>query len=378
MSNPGTFDWEGIDECLDTGSVSINPRTPAGLVHPEFTAMDTMVSKSIMYPGKTFEFGGVTVGPPRVYYSKPEQITYLLERLAPVPLLGPPFTKEFKEMAKKKVGARYLAAQHEKNKMRNRYADILPYDDTRVRVLDDENDYINANHLQSTVGGIQYWYIACQGPLKNTVNHFWKMVWQQGSKLIVMVASETENGVVKCERYWPEDEGKQEHYGDISVTTTKIRANDNYTIRGLKLVHAITQESRVVWHLQYDSWPDHGVPAVPAYFLSFVDEIQVVRAKSRCMQAEAPWPVVVHCSAGIGRTGVLMVMEILLAKSEARMLPDVETTLKELREQRCSLIQTMEQYNFVYQVRACKRLCSFTSVYCVFCVRCFLCVCGVV
>jgi protein tyrosine phosphatase len=251
-------------------------------------------------------------------------------------------------MATKKPGATFRAAQHEKNKTRNRYADILPYDDTRVRLRDEENDFINANHLTSTVSGVQHWYIACQGPLKQTTNHFWKMVWQEKSKIVVMVAAEVENGMVKCERYWPEKEGEEVLYGEISVTVTRARSNGNYTIRGLKLENHATKEKRSLWHMQYFSWPDHGVPSIPSFFLAFVDEIRAARGRLGINQAVAPWPIIIHCSAGIGRTGVLITIELVLAKADAGLIPDVKATLEELREQRCNLIQTPDQYNFVY------------------------------
>lgn len=236
----------------------------------------------------------------------------------------------------------------------NRYRDVRAYDDTRARLLDGTgNDYINANHVVARVGGAEYWYIGSQGPKSNTVADFWHLVWEQKSQLVVMVTGEVEKGVPKCERYWPPSVGSIYPYKDIQVRLENVMENAAYTLRKLKVWNKKTQSiesARFVFQMQFTSWPDHGVPESPKHMLTFLDEARTIRShlypdSDNGMEA----PVVVHCSAGIGRTGVFMMIEIALAKLEAGQLPDLHEQLEELREQRYGLVQTLPQYKFIYE-----------------------------
>lgn len=218
--------------------------------------------------------------------------------------------------------------------------------------MNEDNDYINANHITTSVNRKQFWYIASQGPLPTTSGDFWEMTWEQQSLVIVMVTNDVEQGRVKCARYWPDNEGSSKTMGSYSVKLELARANDAYTMRRLQVSNNTTGEVRMICQLQYTTWPDHGVPKDESYILAFIDELRSVRAKLMNNSATASWPIVVHCSAGIGRTGVVMALEIGLAKIEAGELVDLKKILTELREQRYGLIQTPVQYRFVYSTLA--------------------------
>lgn len=284
--------------------------------------------------------------------SKRQQIEYLESKLrVGEDQKSAPYKNEFRSIPRKKVTATFQAANADENRRKNRYKDIHPYDDTRVKLISEDNDYINANHLSMNASDKTFWFIAAQGPLPHTCGDFWQMAWEQGSRMIVMVAAETENGMVKCEKYWPEAEGDAGAltFGDFKVKLTRSAKNDAYAIRGIQLRNLKTNEKRTIWQLQYTSWPDHGVPNDCMAFLAFVDEVRSVRTRLMGEVQQPLWPTMVHCSAGIGRTGVLVMIELCLAKLEKGLLPDLKEMLIELREQRPSLIQTMDQYRFCYQ-----------------------------
>jgi protein tyrosine phosphatase len=263
-------------------------------------------------------------------------------------LQGSVADQEFKSLAKFPAGKTFRVCDLPENTKKNRYRDIRAYDDTRVRLMKDDNDYINANHVTTSVGGKQFWYVGTQGPLPATSSDFWQMVWEQQSLIIVMVTNDVEGGRVKCDKYWPDGQGKARKLGGLAITLESQRSNDAYTMRKFNLKHTSTKESRTVVQLQYTTWPDHGVPEDESYMLAFIDELRSVRAKLMDDAATAAWPIVVHCSAGIGRTGVTMAIEIGLAKIEAGEMVDLKAILTELREQRYGLIQTPAQYKFVY------------------------------
>lgn len=276
------------------------------------------------------------------------QLAHLKSKM--VPAAGqrqPPWQLEFASVKKSKDGATFRVSEDPANQRRNRYKDIRAYDDTRVFLMNDENDYINANMVTTSVAGRQFWYVAAQGPTPMTTPHFWDMVWEQQSQIIVMVTNDVEAGKVKCDAYWP-TEGVEKQYGNLVVSLTRKQGNSDYTIRGIQIRNLITNEQRVCWQLHFTSWPDHGVPKDEAIMLAFIDELRSVRAKLMPPSPQAPWPIVVHCSAGIGRTGVVMSLEIALAKLEAGQLVEMKDIMRDLRNQRYGMIQKDIQYQFVY------------------------------
>ncbi|XP_072847402.2 tyrosine-protein phosphatase non-receptor type 18 [Pogona vitticeps] len=258
--------------------------------------------------------------------------------------------EEFQEIKARAVAFRQQqgvsteAGAHKENLKKNRYKDILPYDQTRVvlNLLTEEGqgDYINANFIQGVDN--KRCYIATQGPLPHTVLDFWRMVWQCKVKVIVMACREVEMGKKKCECYWPVTE-EAVQFGPFSVAQVKQQElNSDVILRMLTLT--FQQEERVISHFQYVAWPDRGIPDTYGYFL---DMIEHVRKK----QGEDTAPICVHCSAGCGRTGVICTLEYvrqLLIKQRIPPHFSIFDVVLEMRKQRPAAVQTQEQYEFVY------------------------------
>ena len=188
------------------------------------------------------------------------------------------YISEFENLPKKKINASFNASTHGDNASKNRYRDILPYDDTRVQLTGD-NNYINANHVCLKINKQQFWYIATQGPTGSTTSDFWRMVWESQARIICMVTRESEKGVSKCSTYWPTGDGEDSAItlGKIRVTLVRTVANASYIIRGMHAVDTETNEKRFIWQLQYVAWPDHGVPSSPDDFLAYLDELHNIR-----------------------------------------------------------------------------------------------------
>ncbi|XP_026534945.1 tyrosine-protein phosphatase non-receptor type 21 isoform X4 [Notechis scutatus] len=243
------------------------------------------------------------------------------------------------------------------NAERNRFQDVLPYDDTRVELVptkENNTGYINASHIKVCVGGMEWDYIATQGPLQNTCQDFWQMVWEQGVAIITMVTAEEEVGREKSFRYWPRLGSRHNTvtYGRFKITTRFRTDSGCYATTGLKIKHLLTGQERTVWHLQYTDWPEHGCPEDTKGFLSYLEEIQSVRrhTNSTADPAIPNPPLLVHCSAGVGRTGVVILSEIMIACLEHNEALDIPRMLEMLRQQRMMMVQTLSQYTFVYGV----------------------------
>ncbi|XP_052634163.1 LOW QUALITY PROTEIN: receptor-type tyrosine-protein phosphatase kappa-like [Harpia harpyja] len=239
------------------------------------------------------------------------------------------------------------------NQSKNRYKSIIPYDHCRVvlQPSDMGNGYINASYVDSYQS--PRFFIAAQGPLPGTVVDFWQMVWQEKTSIIVMLTGLVEQNKTKCEQYWPEQE---QVYGDFTVTLSNTRTTTGLVTRIFCLQKAGCALPRVVQQLHYLLWPDHGVPRNPAQLLALVD---VVNKRG----LEVPTgPVLVHCSAGIGRTGTFIALDFLLKMGKAEGKVDVFHCVQRLREQRVSMVQTKEQYTFLYEVLLEGLLCGSTGV----------------
>uniref|UniRef100_A0A8C8U3T1 protein-tyrosine-phosphatase n=1 Tax=Peromyscus maniculatus bairdii TaxID=230844 RepID=A0A8C8U3T1_PERMB len=234
------------------------------------------------------------------------------------------------------------------NAKKNRYKDVVPYDETRVilSLLQEEGhgDYINANFIRGTDGSQAY--IATQGPLPHTLLDFWRLVWEFGVKVILMACQETENGRKKCERYWAQDQEPLQT-GPFCITLTKeTPVNADVVLRTLQV--AFQKESRSVHQLQYMSWPDHGVPSNPDHILTMVEEAHRLRGAG-------PGPLCVHCSAGCGRTGVLCAVDYVRQLLLTQTIPpnfSLFDVVLEMRKQRPAAVQTEEQYRFLYHTVA--------------------------
>ncbi|XP_066869320.1 receptor-type tyrosine-protein phosphatase T isoform X5 [Kogia breviceps] len=270
--------------------------------------------------------------------------------------------------------ASWDTAKEDENRNKNRYGNIISYDHSRVRLLvldgDPHSDYINANYIDGYHRPRHY--IATQGPMQETVKDFWRMIWQENSASIVMVTNLVEvgrhpeghtvgnatlsrsasPGMVKCVRYWPDD---MEVYGDIKVTLIETEPLAEYIIRTFTVQKKGHHEIRELRLFHFTSWPDHGVPCYATGLLGFVRQVKFLNPPEA-------GPIVVHCSAGAGRTGCFIAIDTMLDMAENEGVVDIFNCVRELRAQRVNLVQTEEQYVFVHDaiLEAC--LCGNTAI----------------
>uniref|UniRef100_A0AAY4CYE0 Receptor-type tyrosine-protein phosphatase kappa n=1 Tax=Denticeps clupeoides TaxID=299321 RepID=A0AAY4CYE0_9TELE len=246
------------------------------------------------------------------------------------------------------------SAKKDENRMKNRYGNIIAYDHSRVRLQalegEQSSDYINANYVDGYHRPNHY--IATQGPMQETVFDFWRMVWQENTATIVMVTNLVEVGRVKCCKYWPDD---TEIYRDVKVTLIETELLSEYVIRTFAVEKRGAHEIREIRQFHFTGWPDHGVPYHATGLLGFVRR---VKAKSPANAG----PIVVHCSAGAGRTGCFIVIDIMLDMAEREGVVDIYNCVRELRSRRVNMVQTEEQYVFIHDaiLEAC--LCGDTSI----------------
>ncbi|XP_030200728.1 receptor-type tyrosine-protein phosphatase kappa isoform X18 [Gadus morhua] len=250
--------------------------------------------------------------------------------------------------------ASWDVAKKDQNRTKNRYGNIIAYDHSRVILQpiedDPSSDYINANYIDGYQRPSHY--IATQGPVHETVYDFWRMAWQEQSACIVMVTNLVEVGRVKCYKYWPDD---AEVYGDFKVTFVEVEPLAEYVVRTFTLERRGFNEVREVKQFHFTGWPDHGVPYHATGLLSFIRRVKVSNPPSA-------GPVVVHCSAGAGRTGCFIVIDIMLDMAEREGVVDIYNCVKALRSRRINMVQTEEQYIFIHDaiLEAC--LCGETAI----------------
>ncbi|XP_062509242.1 receptor-type tyrosine-protein phosphatase F-like isoform X2 [Corticium candelabrum] len=239
-----------------------------------------------------------------------------------------------------KVTFTTFAADAPENRTKNRYTNINSYDHSRVHLsASSSGDYINANHVDAY--GKEKAFIATQGPVPDSICDFWQMLWEQNSYVIVMLTKLEESGRLKCHQYWPESE--TQYYDDICVTPLKAVTDlPDYTVRKFSVKAPGTKDERIIslWH--YLMWPDHGVPQHPYSLLNFI-------RKSSNANPPDSGPIIVHCSAGVGRTGTYIALFSLWKMMVNEGKVDVFGTVRDLRYQRCMMVQTESQYVFVYE-----------------------------
>ncbi|XP_062411095.1 tyrosine-protein phosphatase non-receptor type 13 isoform X9 [Sardina pilchardus] len=234
-----------------------------------------------------------------------------------------------------------LIGQTQENKKKNRYKNIVPFDTTRV-LLGKDGGYINANFIKMPVKDECFMYIACQGPLPTTLGDFWQMVWEQKSNVIAMMTQEVEGGKVKCQRYWPDTPRTAEMVDDrLQITLVKDHHLDNFVIRLIEVKDTQTNEVQQVTHLNYTGWPDHGTPTQPEQLLTFISYMRHIHQSG---------PIITHCSAGIGRSGTLICIDVVLGLISKDADFDISDVVRTMRLQRQGMVQTEEQYIFCYQV----------------------------
>ncbi|KAM6182838.1 tyrosine-protein phosphatase non-receptor type 3 isoform 1-T1 [Erethizon dorsatum] len=246
---------------------------------------------------------------------------------------------QFEQLYRKKPGLAITYAKLPQNLDKNRYKDVLPYDTTRV-LLQGHEDYINASYVNMEIpaANLVNKYIATQGPLPHTCAQFWQVVWDQKLSLIVMLTTLTERGRTKCHQYWPDPPDVMDH-GVFHIRCQSEDCTIAYVSREMLVTNTETEEEHTVTHLQYVAWPDHGVPDDSSDFLEFVSSVRSLRADAE--------PVLVHCSAGIGRTGVLVTMETAMCLIERNLPVCPLDIVRKMRDQRAMMVQTSSQYKFV-------------------------------
>ncbi|XP_028426103.1 receptor-type tyrosine-protein phosphatase beta isoform X2 [Perca flavescens] len=255
-------------------------------------------------------------------------------------------SEEFEDL--KDVGRNQTmdVARVPENRGKNRYNNILPYDSTRVKMayLEDDpcSDYINASYVPGN--NYRREYIATQGPLPGTKDDFWRMVWEHGVYNVVMVTQCVEKGRVKCDQYWPPDR-EPLYYGDLVLQMLSESVLPEWTIREFK----ITSESgcsypRVLRHFHYTVWPDHGVPESTQSLIQFVRTVRDYVDRSPSTGA-----TVVHCSAGVGRTGTFIALDRVLQQMDSKGTIDLYGCVFDLRLHRQHMVQTECQYSFLHQ-----------------------------
>uniref|UniRef100_A0A673AGZ3 Receptor-type tyrosine-protein phosphatase delta n=1 Tax=Sphaeramia orbicularis TaxID=375764 RepID=A0A673AGZ3_9TELE len=243
----------------------------------------------------------------------------------------------------------------EVNKPKNRYANVIAYDHSRVILSSIEgvpgSDYINANYIDGYRR--QNAYIATQGSLPETFGDFWRMVWEQHTANIIMMTKLEEKSRVKCDQYWPTR--GTETYGLIQVTLLDTVELATYSVRTFALYKSGSNEKREVRHFQFTAWPDHGVPEHPTPFLAFLRRVKA------CNPPDAG-PMVVHCSAGVGRTGCFIVIDAMTERIKHEKTIDIYGHVTLMRSQRNYMVQTEDQYIFIHDALLEAVTCGNTEV----------------
>uniref|UniRef100_A0A3Q2CYU2 protein-tyrosine-phosphatase n=1 Tax=Cyprinodon variegatus TaxID=28743 RepID=A0A3Q2CYU2_CYPVA len=263
------------------------------------------------------------------------------------------FLGEFQSIPR--IFSRYTVKEAKKacNTPKNRYVDILPYDYNRVQLATGNGeagcDYINASFIDGFKEPKKY--IAAQGtvtltfflrPKDETVSDFWRMVWEQQSSIIVMVTRCEEGSRIKCAQYWPSPDRETEIYEEFIVKLSSEDICPDYTIRHLTLTNREKNSEREVTHIQFMSWPDHGVPGEPHLLLK-------LRRRVNAFKNFFSGPIVVHCSAGVGRTGTYIGIDAMMEGLEAEGRVDIYGYVVKLRRQRCLMVQVEAQYILIHQ-----------------------------
>eukprot|EP00048_Salpingoeca_helianthica_P017654 m.238398 g.238398 ORF g.238398 m.238398 type:complete len:781 (+) comp21761_c0_seq1:456-2798(+) len=277
----------------------------------------------------------------RLQHTRPLDVASLRESVAhPEMLMG-----EYRNIPENKVP---VSAIPRFTEYKNRFMNILPNSHSRVALSqvgdDPSSTYINANWMRG-FRGKQAAYIACQGPLRDTLEDFWRMVWEQNTHVVAMITNLDEAGVTKCERYWPAAAGPDNSL--VCGSYTIVAESEPQMITPQYCLTRLTlrcgKEERAVEHLWWRDWPDKGVPASTAGVAAFVLE-------ARAAAARLTGPMIVHCSAGVGRTGCFLAVDLCMMQYEMDKRVDIAAAVCQLRQDRGCTVQTFDQYLFIHKV----------------------------
>ncbi|XP_053369167.1 receptor-type tyrosine-protein phosphatase S isoform X11 [Clarias gariepinus] len=252
---------------------------------------------------------------------------------------------EFKRLANSKAHtSRFISANLPCNKFKNRLVNIMPYETTRVCLQPirglEGSDYINSSFIDGYRQ--QKAYIATQGPLAETTEDFWRMLWENNSTIVVMLTKLREMGREKCHQYWPAERSARYQY--FVVDPMAEYNMPQYILREFKVTDARDGQSRTVRQFQFTDWPEQGVPKSGEGFIDFIGQVHKTKE-----QFGQDGPISVHCSAGVGRTGVFITLSIVLERMRYEGVVDIFQTVKMLRTQRPAMVQTEDEYQFCYQ-----------------------------
>ncbi|KAK3097674.1 hypothetical protein FSP39_012005 [Pinctada imbricata] len=252
------------------------------------------------------------------------------------------FSEEYKHLKEQTPTHTTEAAAGQATRIKNRYTNILAYDHSRVKLLplDDEDgtDYINANYIPGYTSEREY--IATQGPLECTKDDFWRMIWEQEVSVIVMLTQLVERGRRKCDMYWPSALNEPVYFGDLIVEMTSESTLDDYTLRVISV--ELGNKKKRIKQFHYLKWPDMGCPETTWLLLNFAQTMRIY------LPHNCPGPIVVHCSAGVGRTGTFIAVDHLMQHVRDHDTLDIFNLVLGMRNNRSNMVQTEDQYVFIH------------------------------
>ncbi|XP_071852041.1 uncharacterized protein [Apostichopus japonicus] len=249
----------------------------------------------------------------------------------------------------------WTVGDKEGNRKKNRFRKMFTYDHSRVvleKLMEEpDSDYYNASYILDQRGETSL--IASQAPNKASLNDFWRLIWQEKVSTIVMLTNLTEYGKDRCTQYWPNHEGGSKSFGTIVVSWATTEHFADFDVKELQVVNE--NKMQTVYQLHYTTWPDMDVPT------DFIPITELIK-HTKLLHNHKKSPVLIHCSAGVGRTGTFIsiycLMEVIKTEREINVFSFVETA----RKNRINMVQTEKQYNFIYESLVDFYLTSHTEI----------------